>query len=92
MMKLLLSCSGVPRSAGLAAAVDITREFAEHRPWYGNVRSTFDGTNLLLEAESDVSDNGVALMDEFSDCLSAYIREPFDGDIRVESVSPVRTT
>ena len=91
MYKLLLSCSGVPLSSGPAAATDITREFAEHRPWYRNVRCTFDGTKLLLEAESDVDDDGLALNDEFSDCLAAYIREPFDGDIRVESVSDAPT-
>ncbi len=26
-------------------------------------------------------------MDEFSDCIAAYIEEPFDGEIKVESVS-----
>jgi hypothetical protein len=91
MFKLLLSCTGVPASAGPAAAIDITREFAIHRPWYKNVRCTFDGSKLLLEAESDVDNDGLALNDEFSDCLSAYIREPFDGEIRVESVSSART-
>jgi len=28
-------------------------------------------------------------MDEFSDCLSAYIAEPFDGELRIESITPV---
>jgi hypothetical protein len=91
MFKLLLSCSGVPTAVGSTAAADIAREFANHRPWYTNVQCTYDGTKLLLQAESDVDDDGLALSDEFADSLSAYIAEPFDGDIRVESVSEVRT-
>ena len=36
---------------------------------------------IFLQGESDVDSAGDALMDEFSDCLSAYIAEPFDGQI-----------
>ena len=77
----------MPSGAGAQAAQDITEEFREHRPWYRNVACTWDGSRLLLRAESDNDDDGLALSDEFSDCLSAYIAEPFDGNIRVESVS-----
>lgn len=80
-----LSCTGVPKNAGAEAAADITREFAEHRTWHQNVSCTWDGSRLLLTAENDYDPDGVALMDEFSDCLSAYITEGFDGSIRVES-------
>ena len=82
----------MPEPVAEEAARDITREFAEHRPWYANVRCAWDGSRLLLEADSDVDENGTALLDEFSDCLAAYIAEPFDGQIRVESVTPSPST
>jgi hypothetical protein len=43
----------------------------------------------VLEAENDFDARGLALLDEFSDCLSAYIVEPFDGRIEIESVTMV---
>ncbi len=86
MAKILLSCSGVPPAAGPQAANDITVEFAEHRTWYHDAKCTWDGSKLLLEAESENDDDGLALTDEFSDCLAAYIAEPFDGDIRIEAI------
>ena len=89
MVRLILSCGGVPPSAGPQAAKGITAEFAEHRNWYRHVLCTWDGSRLLLEAESDIDMDGVALMDEFSDCLSAYITELFDGEVSVESVTPL---
>ena len=86
MYRVVLSCSGVPTDAGAEAATDITREFAEHRPWHQNVSCTWDGSRLILSAENDYDPDGVALMDEFSDCLAAYITAGFDGEIRVETV------
>ena len=80
-----LSCTGVPPHAGAEAATDITREFAEHRTWHKNVSCTWDGSRLLLIAENDYDPDGAALIDEFSDCISAYIAEGFDGSIRVVS-------
>ena len=77
----------MPVSAGARAAQDITKEFAEHRPWYRNAKCTWDGSRLLLQADNENDGDGLALSDEFSDCLSAYITEPFDGEIRVESIS-----
>ena len=87
MYRAILSCNGVPATAGAAAAADITREFAEHRPWHKNVQCTWDGSRLVLSAENDYDPDGAALADEFSDCISAYITELFDGSIKVESVS-----
>jgi hypothetical protein len=87
LAKILLSCSGVPPAAGAQAATDITAEFAEHRPWYHDVKCTWDGSKLLLAAESENDDDGIALTDEFSDCLTAYIVEQFDGDIRLEAIN-----
>ena len=90
MYKIVLTCTGVPASAGPTAASDITAEFAEHRHWHKNVRCTWDGFRLILEAENDYDPNGMALQDEFSDCLCAYI-EKFDdgGEIKLESVTQI---
>jgi hypothetical protein len=87
MYKVVLSCGGVPKAAGAEAAADITKEFAEHRTWYKNVSCTWDGSKLTLSAENDHDPKGLGLMDEFSDCISAYITEGFDGDIKVESIT-----
>ena len=87
MYKVVLSCSGVPKAAGPEAAADITREFAERRTWYKNVSCTWDGSKLMLSAENDHDPKGLGLMDEFSDCISAYIAGGFDGDITVESIT-----
>ena len=67
--------------------MDITREFAEHRTWYKNVSCTWVNADLLLRADSDHDPDGRGLMDEFSDCISAYIVEGFDGDLTLESVT-----
>jgi hypothetical protein len=84
-----MSCSGVPEDLGSQAAVDITEEFAQHRPWFSNVTCKFESGRLVLTAESDVDQHGLALTDEFSDCLCAYLA-PFDDDgFGVESVTEI---
>lgn len=83
-------CSRVLRRADasrLEAAEDIAKEFATHRPWHKNVSCTWDGVRLILQAENDFDPEGLALQDEFSDCLSAYIAELFDGEIKIESIT-----
>ena len=75
----------MPPSVGNEAAIDIKKEFG-HRPWHQNVQCVWNGAALLLTAENDYDSDGRALMDEFSDAISACIAEGFDGDIRVASV------
>ena len=87
MYRIVLACYGVPESAGAEAATDITAEFSDHRPWHSNVSCTWDGSRLLLQADNDIDSDGLALMDEFSDCISAYIKELFDGEIKLESIT-----
>lgn len=70
----------------MKAAKGITTEFCEHRPWYSRVSCNWDGARLILQSESDVDSDGSALLDEFSDCTAAYVRELFDGEIKVESI------
>ena len=87
MYRVVLACYGIPESAGAEAATDITTEFAENRPWHSNVSCNWDGSRLILQADNDFDSDGLALMDEFSDCISAYIAELFDGEIKVESIT-----
>jgi hypothetical protein len=40
-----------------------------------------------LQADNDFDANGLSLMDEFSDAISANIAEGFDGDIEIVSIT-----
>jgi hypothetical protein len=83
--RIVLACNGVPPHLGKQGAADITEEFSR-RQWHENVRCDWDGSSLILQAENDYDDDGKALMDEFSDLISGFISEPFDGDIIVQSI------
>ncbi len=85
MYRIVLAYSGVRAENAGAAARDIEEEFT-HRLWHQNVRCDWDGSRLLLHAENDFDPNGRALMDEFSDAISACIKEGFDGNIEVVSI------
>ena len=89
MYRVVLACYGVPHTSGEVAAADITAEFAEHRPWHSNVKCIWDGGHLELVAENNFDSTGLALLDEFSDSIAAYISEPFDGEIKVKSITVV---
>lgn len=90
MYRIVLACGGVPAEVGTVAARDIAEEFA-HRPWHQNVRCDWDGSRLTLQADNDFDSNGLALIDEFSDAISASIADGFDGGIDVASVSSLPT-
>jgi hypothetical protein len=78
MFRVTLVCSGLPHTAGAAAATDITREFSEHRHWHSRVTCKWDGTALTLQAENDFDKTGLATLDEFGDCITAYVPDPGD--------------
>jgi len=88
MYRIVLACDGVPTHAGPAGALDIAEEFT-HRPWHKNVKCDWDGVRLVLQADNDFDSDGLALRDEFSDAISACIREPFDGNIEIVSATPL---
>lgn len=89
MHRVVLECSSVPAAEGQEAAIDIERNFRQRRPHHQNVRCTFEDGKLILQAENYFHADGLALMDEFSDCISAYIATPFDGDIRLVSSTAI---
>ena len=87
MYRLTLVCAGIPASKGPETAQDIMNEFARHRRHHSNVLCSYADGKLTLVAENDFDPNGLALMDEFSDCLSAFISMPFEGDLTVQSIA-----
>jgi hypothetical protein len=86
MFHIVLECQGIPKLAGPQAAADITGEFVQ-RPWHQNVRCTWDGLVLRLEADNDYDERGLALSDEFSDAIAACIAGAEYGDLRVVSIT-----
>ena len=91
MYRMVLVCNGVSADVGAVAARDISEEFTR-RPWHQNVHCEWDGSRLVLQADNDFDSNGLALLDEFSDAISASITDGFDGGMDVVSVSPCRLT
>lgn len=86
MYRITLECHGVPQGAGEEAARDITEAFRLNYPHEHNVVCTFADGTLKLVAENDYDPKGLNLMDEFSDNMTAFIAELFDGDMRLVSV------
>jgi hypothetical protein len=88
--RVTIVCPGVPEQLGTQAAVDIQKAFADHRRHHQRVRCSFASGELMLVAENDFDSNGLALRDEFSDCISAFLTETPDGsDLFVKSVERI---
>jgi hypothetical protein len=88
MYKIILACYGVPASTGKIGAQDITEEFT-HRPWHQNVICEWDGSRILLQAENDFDNDGLATLDEFSDAVCACISIDFDVKIEILSATEI---
>jgi hypothetical protein len=86
MYRIVLVCKGVPADTGATGALDIVEEFT-HRPWHRNVSCGWDGSQLILQADNDFDSSGLALLDEFSEAISACIEGGFNGGIDIISVS-----
>ncbi|MEM9839744.1 MAG: hypothetical protein AAF830_11405 [Pseudomonadota bacterium] len=83
--RVCVVCSGIPPAEGYEAARATTQEFAEYRPHHQNVVCVFRDDKLFLTAENDCDPDGTALMDEFSDTISAYVASHFDSEISLVS-------
>jgi hypothetical protein len=86
MYRIVLACSGIPASVGPSGADAIKEEFT-HRPWHTNVKCEWNGSQLILQADNDYDSNGRAMMDEFSEAISACIADAGDGGIQLVSVT-----
>lgn len=90
MYRVVIVCPGVPEHLGAQAAADIQEEFVAERPHHQNVRCSFDAGELTLIAENDFDNNGLALQDEFSDCICAFLAEKPDGsNLIIKSVTVI---
>jgi len=87
MYRIVLVSEGVPPASGEAGARGIAEEFT-HRPWHKNVKSEWDGSRIIIQADNDFDSDGSALADEFSDAISACVPGLFDRNIVVVSVTP----
>lgn len=91
MFRVALTCDGIPAGEGSQAATDIQNEFTSSRgPRYTNATCVFEDGTLVLGCDNDGWDkDGLNLIDVFSDCLSAYVCTPFNGDLKLVSVTPL---
>jgi hypothetical protein len=83
MYRIILVCNGVPAHAGAVAAQDITEEFHPQAVARGGI---WDRSALILQADNDFDANGLALLGECSDAVSACIKGGFDGLLEVLSL------
>ena len=93
MFRIKLSADGIALHAVKRVARNIEEEFRVHRTWYQDVSCTFVDGNLVLTGKNDCDPRGLALTDEFSDCICAYVSEddrlPLDGGIQQLSVEHI---
>ena len=90
IFRIVLVCTGIPVHEGLSGARCISEEFI-HRSWHKNVSCEWDGSRLILQADNDFDSNGLALLDEFSDVISACIKDVGEGSIKVQSVTVLQS-
>lgn len=72
MFEIVVSCAGVSEQVALAGVSDILAEFAK-RPWHSAVSCHWNGSRILLQARNDYDSTGLALLDEFSDAICAFL-------------------
>ena len=84
MYRVTVECHGLAQSVGEEAAADIEREFGEHRTWHQRPACSFADSILTLTVENDFDADGRATLDEFADCIVAYVGE--HGPVRVTDV------
>jgi len=86
MFRIVLAATGISREDNPTVAQDIELDFKD-RSWNQNVHCYWDDqSRLILEAENDFDDDGRALLDEFSDEISACAENVGDGGLEVISV------
>ena len=78
--RITLSCPSPPH-IGPGLASDIQSEFREHYPHEHSVICVYENGELVLSSTNDYDPEGLNLSDEFSDVISAYMPEYFEGDI-----------
>jgi len=89
MFRVTLLCEGLSAAVGEETARDIAKEFADFRQWHSRVTCDWDGAKLVLRSENDFDETGLATLDEFGDCIAAYVTNYEGSSIRIESVCEI---
>ena len=90
LYRVTIVCRGVAEHLAEIAASDIQMNFTMHRRHHQNVSCSFANGKLTLVAENDFDEDGIALQDEFSDCISAFLSETPEGsDLIVKSIERI---
>lgn len=89
MYRIVLQYTGVSEDEGETAARDIAKEFADSRRHHQNVSCVYKDGTLTLTADNDYDPDGLALLDEFSDCISAYTSDTVDGTLVIKSATRI---
>jgi hypothetical protein len=87
MSRTTVDCFGIAPERGPQAAADIEQEFIEHRPWQTQPLCHYADGTLSLTAINDFDPIGIALLDEFWDCLAAFVGE--HGKMHIRSIEQV---
>ena len=89
MYRVTIVCKGLSAEEGKKASEDIAQEFREHRDWHKNPECIWDGKKIVLTVENDFDNDGLATLDEFGDCLAAYVKDYFDCTVTIDSVTRI---
>ena len=87
--RVTLSCA-CPAHIGPELAGDLQTEFRDNYPHEHEVTCTYEDGKLLLASTNEYNPDGLNLMDEFSDMITAYSPEHFDGDIELLLSEPIK--
>ncbi|CZF79697.1 hypothetical protein GMA8713_01090 [Grimontia marina] len=89
MYRVTLVCRGLRKEDGPEASSDIMKEFESHRKWHANPACAWDGENLKFVSETDFDNDGQATLDEFGDCIAAYVTNYCGSQVVIESVEEI---
>jgi len=90
MYRILAICDGMQPNCGEQAARDITAEFAALGDQYLSAQCEWNGTELVLRADSEWDEQGQLTADYFYKCVLACARERAPtGGVSIESVEKV---
>jgi hypothetical protein len=90
MYRIVLTCDGVLPSCGEEGARDITAEFAALGDQYLSAKCEWNGSELVLRAESEWDEGGGLTADYFYKCVFACVKQLAPtGGVSIESVEEI---
>jgi hypothetical protein len=90
MYRIVAICDGVQPGCGVEAARNITAEFAALGDQYVSAQCEWNGSELVLRADSEWDENGGLTADYFYKCVFACATELApSGGVSIKSVEEV---